>query len=87
MPRSVMMYLGALPALAFSGVEETEHLRGARFLRKDINGNQSSRKVIDDNGDVPGERPEGGQGERKPGSPEARRDGHDREVAVPGVVG
>src|SRR5690606_32472852 len=59
--------LGCPTGARHSGVEETEHLRGARFLRKDINGNQSSRKVIDDNGDVPGERPEGGQSERKPG--------------------
>src|SRR5690606_15127368 len=43
-------------------------------------------KLVEHDGDVPGERPEGGQREGIPGGPQARGDWHDGGVAMPDMV-
>src|SRR5690606_30370774 len=67
------------------GVEQACEVARTGFFEENLKAEELSGKLVEHDGDVPGERPEGGQREGIPGGPQARGDWHDGGVAMPDV--
>src|SRR5690606_18126887 len=68
------------------GVEQAGDVARTGIFEENLKAEELSGRLVEHDGDVPGERPEGGQREGIPGGPQARRDGHDGGVAMPDMV-